>query len=145
MRPPPGTRADYVYFLQHTTRWSDNDVYGHLNNVVHHLMFDTTVNEWLIRNSLLDTKSSPAVGLVGENGCRYHGELSYPSIITAGLRVARLGTSSVRYELGLFPDDSDVAAAEGYFIHVYVDAQSHRPCPIPHDTRTALEGLVKEA
>ncbi len=145
MRAPPGTRADYVHFRQHTTRWSDNDVYGHLNNVIHYLMFDTTVNEWLIRNGLLDTKNSPAIGLVAETGCRYHGEMSYPQVITAGLRVAKLGSSSVRYDIGLFADDSDIAAAEGFFIHVYVDAATHRPCPIPVETRTALQRLVKEA
>lgn len=145
MRTPPGTRADYVHFRRHTTRWNDNDVYGHLNNVVHYLLFDTTVNEWLISHGLLDTKNSASIGLVAETGCRYHGEMSYPQDITAGLRVAKLGTSSVRYEIGLFADDADVAAAEGFFIHVYVDADGHRPCPIPDDTRAALQGLVKEA
>lgn len=145
MRAPPGTRADYVHFRRHTTRWNDNDVYGHLNNVVHYLLFDSTVNDWLISNRLLDTKNGSSIGLVAETGCRYHGEMSYPQDITAGLRVAKLGTSSVRYELGLFPDDADVAAAEGFFVHVYVDARTHRPCPIPDDTRAALQGLVKEA
>lgn len=145
MRTPPGTRADYVHFRPHTTRWNDNDTYGHLNNVVHHLLFDTTVNEWLIRNGLLDTKNSSIISLVAENGCRYHGEMSYPQVITAGLRVAKLGSSSVRYEIGLFPDDSDTAVAEGFFVHVHVDAQTHRPCPIPEHTRAALQGLVKEA
>ncbi len=145
MRLPPGRRADYVHFRPHTTRWNDNDTYGHLNNVVHYTLFDTTVNEWLIKGGLLDTKNSPAIGLVAETGCRYHGEMSYPQVITAGLKVARLGTSSVRYEIGLFPDDSDVAAAEGFFVHVYVDAATHKPCPIPEDTRAALVRLVKEA
>lgn len=143
MRTPPGTRADYAYFQSHTTRWSDNDTYGHLNNVVHYKLFDTTVNEWLIRSGLLDTKASPAIGLVAETGCRYHGEMSYPQRITAGMRVAKLGTSSVRYELALFADDSGTASAEGFLIHVYVDAATHRPCPIPADVRAALEELVK--
>lgn len=145
MRAPPGSRGDYVHFRRHTTRWNDNDVYGHLNNVVHYLLFDSTVNNWLISNRLLDTKNGSSIGLVAETGCRYHGEMSYPQDITAALRVAKLGTSSVRYELGLFPDDADVAAAEGFFVHVYVDARTHRPCPIPDDTRAALQGLVKEA
>lgn len=145
MRQPPGNRADFVHFRRHTTRWNDNDVYGHLNNTIHYLLFDSTVNEWLISNRLLDTKNSPAIGLVAETGCRYHGEMSYPSDITAGLRVARIGTSSVRYDIGLFADDSDVAAAEGFFVHVYVDTQTRRPCPIPTETRSALEGLLKEA
>jgi acyl-CoA thioester hydrolase len=143
MRTPPGTRADYAYFQSHTTRWSDNDVYGHLNNVVHYKLFDTTVNAWLIRGGLLDTRNSPAIGLVAETGCRYHGEMSYPQRITAGMRVAKLGTSSVRYELGLFADDSDDASAEGYFVHVYVDAATHLTCPIPAEVRAALEGVVK--
>lgn len=145
MRAPPGSRADYVHFRAHTTRWSDNDVYGHLNNVVHYKLFDTTVNEWLIRNALLDTKSSPAIGLVAETGCRYHGELSYPQGVTAGMRVAKLGTSSVRYELALFAEESDTAAAEGFFVHVYVDARTRKPCSIPEATRAALQGLVKKA
>ncbi|GGH63018.1 acyl-CoA thioesterase [Frigidibacter albus] len=145
MRAPPGTRADYVHFRPHTTRWNDNDTYGHLNNVVHYQLFDTTVNEWLIRNGLLDTRSSPAIGLVAETGCRYHGEMTYPQGITAGLKVARLGSSSVRYEMGLFPEDNDAAAAEGFLVHVYVDVQTRRPCPIPEETRAALKGLVKEA
>lgn len=144
MRNPPGRRADYSEFRTHTTRWNDNDNYGHLNNVVHYLLFDTTVNEWLIRKDLLDIRRSPAIGLVAETGCRYHGEMFYPQIITSGLRVARLGNSSVRYEIGLFAGDSDVAAAEGFLIHVYVDANTHRPCSIPEDTRAALQGLQKE-
>jgi acyl-CoA thioester hydrolase len=145
MRAPPGTRSDYLHFRPHTTRWNDNDTYGHLNNVTHYLLFDTTVNEWLIRGGLLDTAKSPAIGLIVETGCRYHGEMSFPQVVTSGLRVAKIGTSSVRYEIGLFPDDSTVAAAEGFLVHVYVDAQSHKPCPIPADTRVALLGLLKEA
>lgn len=144
MRAPPGTRMEYVHFRQHSTRWNDNDVYGHLNNTIHYLLFDSTVNQWLISNGLLDTKSSPAIGLVAETGCRYHGELSFPSAITAGLSVTKIGTSSVRYAIGLFADDNDTAAAEGFFVHVYVDAQTRRPCPIPTDTRSALEKLMKE-
>lgn len=143
MRTLAGTRADYVHFQQHTTRWSDNDTYGHLNNVVHYKLFDTTVNEWLIKGGLLDTRGSAAIGLVAETGCRYHAEMAFPQRITAGLRVAKLGTASVRYEIGLFADDGDTAAAEGFFVHVYVDAATHKPCPIPADTRAALEGLVR--
>lgn len=145
MRTPPGSRTDYVHFHQHTTRWNDNDVYGHLNNVVHYMLFDSTVNGWLISKGLLNTRSSPAIGLVAETGCRYRSEMSYPSVITAGLRTAKLGTSSVRYEIGLFAEDGGTAAAEGFFVHVYVDARTRLPCPIPDDTRAALEGLVKRA
>lgn len=144
MRAPPGRRADYVHFQTHSTRWGDNDVYGHLNNVVHYALFDTTVNAWLIANGLLDPMTSVEIGLVAETGCRYHAEMRYPSPIVAGLRVAHLGKSSVRYELGLFADDSDVAAAEGFFVHVYVGATDRRPCAIPAAARMAMEGLLRK-
>lgn len=143
MRTPPGSRADYIHFRQHSTRWNDNDVYGHLNNTVHYLLFDSTVNEWLISNRLLHADNSLAIGIVAESGCRYHGAMSYPSPVTAGLRVEKVGTSSVRYQIGLFAGDNDTASAEGFFVHVYVDAATRRPCPIPDDIRGALEGLRK--
>lgn len=142
MRAPPGTRPDYVHFSQHGTRWNDNDVYGHLNNTVHYVLFDTAVNAWQIGLGLLDPRTSPVIALVAETGCRYHGEMAFPQVITAGLRVAKLGTSSVRYEIGLFADDATTAAAEGFFVHVYVDAKTRRPCPIPEATRAALAGLI---
>lgn len=142
-RQPPGRRADYVVFHQHTTRWSDNDMYGHLNNVVHYTLFDATVNAWLIGNGLLDPMHSTQIGLVAETGCRYHGEMHYPDRVTAGLRVARLGSASVRYELGLFRNDDDVASAEGFFVHVHVDAATRRPSPINPTLRAALETLIR--
>lgn len=142
MRAPPGTRADYACFTQHTTRWNDNDVYGHLNNVIHYQIFDSVVNEWLIRAGLLEPKTSELIGLVAETGCRYHGEMSYPQVITAGLRIAPPGRSSVRYEIGLFVDDRDQASAEGFLVHVYVDAQSHRPQALPDTMRDALAALI---
>jgi len=142
MRAPPGLRGDYVHFQTHSTRWSDNDAYGHLNNVVHYMLFDSTVNGWLIANGLLDPGRSAAIALVAETGCRYHGEMRYPQPITAGLRVERLGTASVRYRIGLFPGDADRAAAEGFFVHVYVDKTSRRPCPVPDETRAALQALI---
>lgn len=143
MRSSPGTRQDYLFFQSHTTRWSDNDVYGHLNNVIHYKLFDSTVNGWLIAGGLLDIRQSDAIGLVVETGCRYHSEMAYPQQITAGLRVAKIGTSSVRYELALFADGDETAAAEGFFIHVYVDAATHIPCPVPAATRAALALLAK--
>lgn len=135
-------RTDYRHFRQHTTRWADNDAYGHLNNVVHYALFDSTVNELLIARGLLDPRNSDAIGLVVETGCRYFREMGYPAPITAGLRVARIGTSSVRYELALFAGDADEAAAEGFFVHVYVDATTRRPCPVPEATRAALAEFV---
>ena len=143
MRKPPGSRSDYMHFQQHSTRWNDNDTYGHLNNVVHYQLFDTTVNEWLIRRGILDPRHSPIIGLVAETGCRYFSEMSFPQRITCGLRVATLGNSSVRYEMGLFPEESEIATAEGFLIHVYVDARTRRPSTLPAATRTALSALVR--
>lgn len=142
MRAAPGTRADYVHFHQHSTRWGDNDSYGHLNNAVHLMIIDSTVNAWLIGRGLLRPLHSAAIGLVVENGCRYHAELAYPQDLTAGLRVAHIGRSSVRYEVGLFGAADDRAAAEGFLVHVYVDAASRRPVPLPQTTRTALASLA---
>lgn len=137
----PSTRADYAHFMVHNTRWNDNDVYGHVNNVVHYSIFDTTVNAWLIKSGLLVPRQSEQIGLVVETGCRYFGEMSFPDEITAGISVAHIGTSSVRYELGLFRNDEPSASAEGWFVHVYVDAISRRPTPLAPKLRTALEGL----
>jgi acyl-CoA thioester hydrolase len=142
-RNPPGARADYADFHQLTTRWMDNDMYGHLNNVVHYSLFDTTVNSWLIGRGLLDPRRSTQIGLVVETGCRYYAEMGFPDLISAGLRVARLGSSSVRYEVGLFRNSEDSAAAEGFFVHVYVDAATRRPVPIAAPLREALKALVK--
>lgn len=142
MRRVPSRRADYVFFREMATRWMDNDVYGHINNVVHYSLFDTAVNTWLIERGLLDPKKSSQIGLVAETGCRYCSEMSYPDIIVAGLRVGRIGTSSVRYEIGLFRNNDDVAAAEGFFVHVYVNSTTRRPEPIAAPLRAALETLL---
>jgi acyl-CoA thioester hydrolase len=142
-RMPPGNRTDYVTFRQLTTRWMDNDVYGHMNNVVHYSLFDTAVNSWLIEKGVLDPLRSEQIGLVAETGCRYHSELSFPDVVWAGIRVARLGSSSVRYEVGLFRNDEQTAAAEGHFIHVYVDAKTRRSAPLAPALRAALETIVK--
>lgn len=141
-RAGPGLRTGYAAFRQITTRWSDNDVYGHMNNVVHYALFDTTVNGWLIARGLLDPGRGAQIGLVVETGCRYHGEIAYPDLVHAGLRVARIGTTSVRYEVGLFRNDATEASAEGFFVHVYVDAVSRRPVPLSPALRQALAALV---
>ena len=141
-RSAPSLRAAYASFSSHDTRWKDNDVYGHLNNVVYYSIFDSAVNGWLIGRGLLDPRSSTRIGLVVETGCRYHAELRFPDRLTAGLRVGRIGASSVRYEVGLFREDAETAAAEGFFVHVYVDAKTRRPAPIEAGLRTALETLV---
>lgn len=142
-RKPIPTRADYVDFYPLQTRWMDNDIYGHMNNVVHYSLFDTAVNGWLVAHGLLDPRSSRSYGLVVETGCRYHTEMGFPDRVTAGLRVAKLGSSSVQYEVGLFRNDGDTAAADGFFIHVYVDRETHRPTPIDDARREALLGLMK--
>lgn len=120
----------------------DNDVYGHMNNVVHYSLFDTAVNGWLIENGALDIHAGGQIGLVVETGCRYFAEMAFPDVVTAGLRVARLGTSSVRYEVGLFRNDENEAAAEGFFVHVYVDRQTRRPKPLEASLRAVLESIA---
>jgi acyl-CoA thioester hydrolase len=137
-RTGPSTRADYRAFRTIQTRWMDNDVYGHMNNVVHYSLFDTAVNGWLIEAGLLDLKAGTEVGLVVETGCRYHAEMMFPDVISAGIRVARIGSSSVRYEVGLFRNDEEIASAEGFFIHVYVDRASRRPKALSETMRKKL-------
>ena len=136
-------RADYRHFRRITTRWMDNDVYGHVNNVVYYSFFDTAVNATLIEAGVLDPATSAIIGLVVETGCRYAAPLSFPADVDAGIRVARLGTSSVRYEVGLFAADEERAAAEGFFVHVYVDRTTRRPAGLPADLRAFLEGLTR--
>ena len=120
----------------------DNDPYGHMNNVVHYSLFDTAVNGWLIEQGVLDIQLGEQIGLVVETGCRYFSELAFPDIVTAGLRVAKLGSSSVRYEVGLFRNEDLAAAAEGFFVHVYVDRLTRRPKPLNEKLRTALETIL---
>lgn len=138
----PLTRKDYRAFCEISTRWMDNDVYGHVNNVVYYSYFDTAVNGFLVNHGVLDFRNGKAVGLVVETGCQFFKPLAFPDRVTAGIRVTRVGTSSVRYEIGLFANDSDTAAAQGHFIHVYVDATDHRPAPLAKDLRKALDELL---
>ena len=135
-------RGEYRHFYPIATRWMDNDAYGHVNNVVYYSYFDTVVNEYLIRAGALDIERSAVVGLVVETQCNYFSELAFPQLVTAGLRVARAGTSSVRYEIGLFGGEDDSAAAQGHFIHVYVDRATRRPVPLPAPLRAAVEALI---
>lgn len=141
-RPGPGRREAYRAFVPLTTRWSDNDIYGHMNNVVHYALFDSAVNGWLIANDLLDIHRGDRIGLVVETGCRYFAELAFPDPVTAGIRVGRLGTSSVRYEVGLFRGEADTAAAEGFFVHVYVDRHTRRPASLDDRLRNRLLELT---
>ncbi len=137
-----GRRADYRAFRSLGTRWADNDAYGHMNNVVHYALFDTAVNGWMIAGGHLDLRSGAEVGLVVETGCRYLSEMGFPDEVTAGLRVAHLGRSSVRWEVGLFRNDAEQAAAEGFFVHVWVDRATRRPVPVRESLRAALAGLM---
>ncbi|MGA0882418.1 MAG: acyl-CoA thioesterase [Burkholderiaceae bacterium] len=135
-------RSDFPHFQVIPTRWMDNDVYGHVNNVVYYSYFDTVVNQRLIERGLLDLQSSEVVGLVVETSCSYFASIAFPDVVHAGLRVARLGNSSVRYEVGLFKNDDPQICAAGHFVHVYVDRATQRPVPIPEALRLDLAGLL---
>lgn len=135
------SRDEFRHFTTLTTRWSDNDAYGHLNNVVYYSLFDTAVNQALIEAGLLDVERSMVVGLVAETGCRYFEALAFPDEVEAGIRVAHLGRSSVRYEIGIFRKGTAEAAAQGHFVHVYVDRETRRPVALPAQVRQFLEGL----
>lgn len=140
-RPRPEPRDAYRVFRAITTRWMDNDQYGHVNNVIYYSWFDTAVNAYLIEQGALDTARSGTIGLVVETQCHYFSSLSFPQLIDAGIRVAHMGTSSVRYEVGLFAQGSAETAARGHFVHVYVDRATQRPAPLPEALRAALEPL----
>jgi acyl-CoA thioester hydrolase len=120
----------------------DNDVYGHVNNVVYYSYFDTVVNGYLISSGALDIEKSQVVGLVVETRCRYFKPITFPDTVSAGLRVARLGNSSVRYEIGIFRNDEDAAAAQGHFVHVYVDRKTLKPTSLPPEMRAALVRIL---
>lgn len=137
-----GRRSDYKVFRTIATRWMDNDPYGHMNNVVHYSLFDTAVNGWLIDEAVLDIQNSAQIGLVVETGCRYFSPMAFPDLVTAGIRVAKSGTSSVRYEVGLFRNDEELAAAEGFFVHIYVDRVSRKPQPLNDRLRAAVQKLI---
>jgi acyl-CoA thioester hydrolase len=139
------SRADFRRFLAIPTRWMDNDSYGHVNNVVYYSYFDTVVNEHLILEGGLDIRNGPVIGVVVETFCRFHRPLSFPGVIDAGLRVAKLGNSSVKYEVGLFAADESEAAATGHFVHVWVDRATNLPTAVPAEIRAALGPLLVAA
>jgi acyl-CoA thioester hydrolase len=139
------TRDAYVHYQVIPTRWMDNDVYGHVNNVVYYSYFDTVVNQFLIEEGVLDIEASPVIGLVVETSCAYHAPITFPDRVEAGIRVARLGNSSVRYEVGLFRNDDPTPAATGHFIHVYVDRETRRPASVPDAMRAVLSRIVVPA
>jgi acyl-CoA thioester hydrolase len=141
MRAEPKRRSDYKHFHEISTRWMDNDVYGHVNNVVYYSWFDTVVNQFLIVNGVLDIEHSPVIGLVIETQCNYFASVAFPGRVTAGLSVTKLGNSSVRYEVGIFREDEDSASAQGHFVHVYVDRATRKPSAIPEGMRALLQSV----
>jgi acyl-CoA thioester hydrolase len=132
----------YPHRLAIQTRWKDNDVYGHVNNVEYYSFFDTAINAWLIREGGLDIERGDVIGLCVESHCEFKAALTFPETIEVGLRVGKLGKSSVRYELGVFREGGDDVTAEGHFVHVFVDRENRRPVPIPEPLRGALERLL---
>jgi acyl-CoA thioester hydrolase len=141
MRAEAKKRSDYPHFHTITTRWMDNDVYGHVNNVVYYSWFDTVVNQFLVANNVLDIEHSPVIGLVIETQCNYFASVAFPDSITAGVRVTKLGNSSVRYEVGIFRGEEESASAQGHFVHVYVDRASRKPSSIPEKMRALLQSI----
>lgn len=141
----PEIRVAYRHFRRMDTRWNDNDAYGHINNVVYYAFFDTAVNAHLIQSGCLDIQKSPVIGLVVETQCQYFKPIAYPDVVHAGIRVAKLGRTSVRYDIGLFANDDETAAAQGHFVHVYTERATGRPQPIPDEVRHALGRLMLPA
>jgi acyl-CoA thioester hydrolase len=131
-------RSSFPHFLAIPTRWMDNDVYGHVNNVVYYSYFDTAVNQFLIERGVLDIHNGEVVGFVVDSGCAYFSSISFPDTIHAGIRVAKLGNSSVRYEIALYRNDDPLPCAAGHFVHVYVERSSNRAVPIPVNVRNVL-------
>ena len=141
-RPTPHTRADYPWFVTLPTRWADNDIYGHVNNSQYNFLVDTAVNRYLIDKGLIDIHAHELIGLDVETGMQFFAPITFPEDVHAGLRVARIGTTSVRYEVGLFTEaNGESACAQGHFVHVYVDGVTRRPRPLPDRWRNALEEI----
>lgn len=136
-------RSEYGYFLPIATRWMDNDIYGHVNNVVYYAYFDTVINRWLIDEGSLDIHGGSVIGLCVESMCRYLAPASYPEELEAGLRVGKLGRSSVRYEVGIFRRATAEPLAFGHFVHVFVDRASRRSVSLPESVRSALQQLCR--
>ena len=141
---PQISRSEYHHFLTLPTRWMDNDIYGHVNNALYYAFFDTAINEYLIAEGGLDIASGTVVAFAAESHCQYLRPLAFPGAIEVGLRVGKLGNSSVRYELAIYKQGEPFAAATGYFVHVFVDRETQRPVPIPTTIRSALARLVVE-
>ncbi|MDP9899895.1 acyl-CoA thioesterase [Variovorax ginsengisoli] len=141
LRPTPSSRSAYRVFRPIPTRWADNDIYGHVNNVVYYSWFDTAVNALLIERGALDIHAGDTIGFVVETQCHYFAPIAFPQTVDAGIRVAHVGSSSVRYEIGLFAQGADVAAAQGHFVHVYVGRETKRPVKLPDTLQRVLGEL----
>ena len=141
MKKESSNRSDYNFFTKLSTRWNDNDIYGHMNNIIYYALFDTAVNKWLIKNNLIDIKYGKNIGLIVESGCNYFSSFQYPEDIDAGIRVTKIGTSSVRYEVGLFKEKDQTSAADGFFVHVYVDRKTNNPMPLNYDFKKTLDTI----
>lgn len=140
-RTPPPTRGDFRWFHTIGSRWMDNDVYGHVNNVVYYSWIDTAVNRFLIDHGCLEIGRSEVIGIVAETGCRFLSQMAYPDDVTVGLAVAKLGRSSVRYAVGIFRNAEDTASAAAHFVHVYVERETMRPVPIPDFIRAEMQKI----
>jgi acyl-CoA thioester hydrolase len=141
-RPAPGKRSDYRWYHAITTRWMDNDVFQHVNNVNYFSYFDTAVTYYEMTEQVVGLLDGPVHCVVAEVACRYHSSLAFPDRVTVGVRVASIGRSSVRYELAIFRNDEDIAAAEGHFVHVFVERGVQRPVPIPEESRAKLQRIM---
>lgn len=144
MKKNPSHISEYNYFCQLSTRWNDNDIYGHMNNIIYYALFDTAVNKWLIKNKLIDIKNGQNIGLIVQSGCNYFSSFEYPENINAGIRVTKIGKSSVRYEVGLFKEKEELSSADGFFIHVYVDRKTNKPIALNYDFKNALDTIFVE-
>lgn len=140
-RPGPSPRSRYLHFSKIQTRWNDNDVYGHINNVVYYSYFDSAVNLYLIEENALDIATSNIIGLVAETKCNFFAPSAYPEELIAGLRTTKIGETSVRYEIGIFGSQDETSRADGHFIHVYVDRDTNRPTALPEALRKAVEKI----
>ena len=141
-RELPSTRDQFPLFRSVPTRWHDNDIYGHMNNGIHYQLFDTVINGWMMEQGVLKFGAEHAF-IVAETGCRYHGDIMYPDVVNAGMRVSKLGGSSIICEIGLFRGDAEVAAADGRFVHVHVIREGHKPTPMPSEVWAVFEPLLR--
>ena len=141
MKKNPSHISEYNYFCQLSTRWNDNDIYGHMNNIIYYSLFDTAVNKWLIKNKLIDIKNGQNIGLIVQSGCNYFSSFEYPENINAGIRVTKIGKSSVRYEVGLFKEKEELSSADGFFIHVYVDRKTNKPIALDYNFKNTLDTI----